>query len=87
MSVAEHAERILTAWCAADAGQFNREVENALVCRGSSTNCYLECEEREVLHSVASHLRYSAERSRDGAGRSNGAGLALLRHLMNRRVN
>jgi hypothetical protein len=87
MSVAEHAERILTAWCAADTGQFNREVEDALGCDSSNTKCCLEREERELLHSVANRLRFSIAEPRGLTTRSNGAGLALLRHLMNRSRN
>jgi hypothetical protein len=87
MSVAEHAERILTAWCADDTRQFNREVDEALGYDGSNTKCYLEREERELLHSVANRLRYSISGSQGVTNRSNGAGLALLRHLMNRSRN
>lgn len=85
MSVAEHAERLLTAWCAADAGQLDREVEDVLGC-GFSTSCYLEYEERELLQSIAGRLRFHGE-SHGAMHRSNSAELALLRHLMNRRVN
>ena len=84
MSVAEHAERILTAWCAADTGRLHREVEDALDCDNSSARCYLEREERELLHSVANRLRGSVAPAQAGVSRSSGAGLALLRHLMNR---
>lgn len=87
MSVAEHAERILTAWCAADTSEFNREVEDALDCHSSNTKCFLEREERELLQSVAKQLRYRASGSHGNSRRSSGAGLALLRHLMNRSRN
>jgi hypothetical protein len=76
MSTAQHAGRILQAWKRADPAAFELEVEGALAaCRTARPVSALEFEQRELLESVAEHLRTP------GASPRMNAGLALLRHL------
>lgn len=76
MSTAQHAGRILEAWKRADPAAFQIEVEGALAaCRTVRPVSALELEQRELLESVAEHLKSRGTEPRVDAG------LALLRHL------
>lgn len=81
MSVAGHAENILSAWAIEDYRRFDAEVESALAaCKTARHDSQFDFERREVLSSVAEHL----ERSRLQAPLSESkllADLTLLRHL------
>jgi hypothetical protein len=77
MKVAQHAERILTAWNLADPTRFRRELQSAISFVGKEAPAdHLEYEQREVLESVVERL--SAANSRPGGV------FVLLEHLSQR---
>jgi hypothetical protein len=77
MKVAQHAERILTAWNLADPTRFRRELESAMSCLGKEAPAdHLEYEHLEVLESLVEHLSAASARP--------GGVFVLLEHLSQR---
>jgi len=85
MSVAEHAENILTAWATEDYRRFDAEVESALLCCETAKHrTRLDFEQHELLRSIAEHLEQLRPKARSSESKLD-AGLALLRHLAGHR--
>lgn len=81
MSVAEHAENILSAWIIADQQRLEAELKNALSrCKQGKRGSGLESERHELLESIAEHFQRLPSDKRFCSSQAR-APFALLRHL------
>jgi len=83
MSVARHASAILKAWHLADEQRFTAELDDAIESCQRPCPSPLEFEQRELLHSVAAHLK-QARTGQLSEPTSLAPDFALLRHLRDR---